>query len=46
MQGTRLVLDRRVKMVERWAPRFWEFAKKNGIEVYDKGKYRRFGGKA
>ena len=41
-----VVLDRRVKIVQRWFPRFCEFAKKNGIEVFDKGKYRRFGGKA
>lgn len=41
-----LVLDRRVKVVQRWFPRFCRFAKKNGIEVFDQGKYRRFGGKA
>jgi hypothetical protein len=41
-----VVLDRRVKLIERVLPRFWRFARKNGIEVFDQGRYRRFGGKA
>jgi len=41
-----VVLDRRVKLIERVLPRFCGFARKNGIEVFDQGRYRRFGGKA
>ena len=41
-----VVLDRRLKLIERVFPRFWGFAREHGIEVFDKGRYRRFGGKA
>jgi hypothetical protein len=40
-----VVLDRRAKLIERVFPRFCEFAKKNGIEVFDQGKYRQIGGR-
>ena len=37
-----VVMDRRMKVVERAYPEFWAFAHTSGIEVFDKGKYRRF----
>ena len=40
-----VVIDRRVKVVEGAFPRFCEFMRKHGIEVFDKGKYGRLGGK-
>ena len=41
-----LVLDRRVKVVQRWFHGFCEFTREHRIEVFDKGKYRWIGGKA
>ena len=41
-----VVLDRRLKLIERLFPGFSWFAREHGIEVFDKGNYRRFGGKA
>jgi hypothetical protein len=40
-----VVMDRRQKVVERAYPEFWAFAHGNGIEVFDRGKYRSIGGK-
>jgi len=41
-----VVLDRRLKLIERLFPGFSWFAREHGIAVFDKGNYRRFGGKA
>lgn len=40
-----VLLDRRLKFIERIFPKFWACASDNGIEVFDKGKYRRLGGR-
>jgi hypothetical protein len=41
-----IVLDRRLEVVRRAFPMFCELAREHGIEVFDKGKYRRLGGRA
>jgi hypothetical protein len=40
-----VVLDRRLQVVQRAFPMFCELTREHGIEVFDKGKYRRLGGR-